>query len=90
MSAKENKQLIRQTIEAWNTVNGDVGKMRSFLVQGPEETLDLITTDNGVSHKGSICWAEGVGNIEERWTEMSTVLWILTLKSAYLVAKQLW
>ena len=57
---------------------------------GPEETLDLITTDNGVSHKGSICWAEGVGNIEERWTEMSTVLWILTLKSAYLVAKQLW
>ena len=30
MSAKENKQLIRQTIEAWNTVNGDVGKMRSL------------------------------------------------------------
>ena len=33
MSAKENKQLIRQTIEAWNTANGDVGKMRSFLGQ---------------------------------------------------------
>jgi steroid delta-isomerase-like uncharacterized protein len=30
MSAKENKQLIRQTIEAWNAVNGDVGKMRSL------------------------------------------------------------
>ena len=33
MSAKENKQLIRQTIEAWNTVNGDVGKMRSFFAE---------------------------------------------------------
>jgi hypothetical protein len=28
-------------------------------VQGQEEILGLITTDNEVSHKGGICWAEG-------------------------------
>jgi steroid delta-isomerase-like uncharacterized protein len=30
MSAKENKELVRQTIKEWNALNGDVAKMRSL------------------------------------------------------------
>ena len=30
MSAKENKELVRQTIKEWNGMKGDVAKMRSL------------------------------------------------------------
>ena len=46
MSAEENKELIRQTVEAWNALRGDAAKMRSLFDRyyAPDFVYHDVTT----------------------------------------------